>query len=194
MKKLLLLSVVVLMTVGAGAELAYDFANKGATFDGASWGQVLLSDGGFDLTMTVSGVGGDLNSNAGGIGVGDDQIDGIFESIAISFDRAVDFISIDLSGLVGSSTADAANLTLGSLEGIDLYTGVAGFEGTPDLYTPAGPVRINIGETIILTGSSSTSSFDLEKMTFAAVPEPATFSMIAIGGLLTLLVRRIKRD
>ncbi len=120
----------------------------------------------------------------------DDQIDGTTEAITISFDTAIDFVSIDLGG-VGSDSTDGANLTVGTETPIDLYTGVSGFGGTSDIYTPTSAIRVNAGDTIVLTGSEATSSFDLEEMTFTAVPEPATIGMLGIGSLIALLVRRI---
>jgi len=173
----------------ADAEVTYNYTGQGGVFDGTNWVQVLLNDNGTAVTMTVSSSGGDMNSNASRFGVDNDYIDGTAEMLTISFDKAVDFISIDL-GAVGADISDGANLTIGSRSAIDLYTGVVGFSGSTDVYTPASPVRLNVGETIILTGSSLTSSSDLEQMTFAAVPEPATFALSGLGVLLACLIRR----
>lgn len=122
-----------LLALAAGLGLAgssfgsviYDFTNKGALFDSkTSVTNILLSDTatGFDTFMTVSSTGGDLNSNSGNFGVGDDQIDGSTESITLTFSTDIEFNFIDLGG-VGADTTDGANLAVGAFS-IDLFTGV----------------------------------------------------------------------
>lgn len=192
MKKLLTILAVASFAVLSLAEITYDYQGQGGVFDGTNLVDVALNDSGIDFLMTVLGTGGDLNSNSGGIGIGDDQIDGTSEIITISFDTAIDFVSIDL-GAVGTTVADGARLTIGAQSPIDLYTGVSGFNGTTKVYAPALAIRVNAGELIVLTSSSTTSSFDLERMTVVAVPEPATLGMISLGGLLTMIIRRMSR-
>ncbi|MBC8207188.1 MAG: PEP-CTERM sorting domain-containing protein [Kiritimatiellales bacterium] len=191
MKKLFI-GVVVLMGGMAYADLLYDFTDKGGTFDGQTSVVIPLTDGAISFNMTVSGSGGNLNSNLGNFGIGDDQIDGTSESITLTFSKPIDFKAIEFGSMVGG-ISDGANLTVAG-SAIDLYTGVSGFDGTPDIYTPASPIRVNVGQSIVITGSSETSSFDLENMTFEAVPEPATMSLVGIGGLLALIVRRTKKQ
>ena len=182
--------VVLLVFVGfaaapAAASLTYDFENKGATFDGQTSVAVPVTDGSFSATMTVTGTGGNLNSNAGSIGIGDDQIDGTGEAVSMTFNSNIDLISIDMSG-VGTNAADGARLTIGATS-IDLFTGVSGFNGTSDTYTPASPIRVASGTSIILTGSTTTSSFGLQTSSFSIVPEPTSlglFSLVIAAGLL----------
>jgi len=175
----------------ASAEITYDFTGKGGTFDGTNAVDIALTDSSINFTMTVLGSGGDLNSNSGDLGVGDDQIDGTAESISISFDVDIDFAWIEFGG-VGSDTTDGVTLTVGSQSPVELYTGVSDFNGSSDTYTPSSVIRVTSEESILITGSSATSSFDLEKMTFAAVPEPATMSLIGLAGLLTIATRRFR--
>jgi len=193
MKKMFVYLLVISAVFSVSAEITYDFTDKAGVFDGTNTVTVLLNDSGTDFIMTVVGTGGDLNSNAEDFGVGNAFIDGTSELITISFEnQTIDFSSIDL-GAVGGDISDGARLTIGTQPTIDLYTDVPGFNGTSDIYTPAGSVRVNAGETIVLTGSSLTSLFDLEQMTFAVVPEPATFAMFGIGGLISWIVRRSSR-
>ena len=190
MKKIFI-GVVVLMGWMAHADLLYDFTDKGGTFDGETSVVIPLTDGAISVNMTVSGSGGDLNSNADALGIGNDQIDGTSESITLTFSKPIDFKLIEF-GAVGADILDGANLAVAG-SAIDLYTGVSGFDGTPDIYTPALPIRVNVGQSIVITGSAASSSFDLENMTFEAVPEPATLSLLGIGGLMAMITRRVKK-
>lgn len=174
----------------AGAAVTYDYTGQGAVFNGTNQAQVVLNDGGTAVQMTVASVGGDLKSLSSEFGIGNTRIDGMAEILTISFDKAVDLVSVDL-GNVGTSISAGARLKIGSLPDIDLYTGVAGFNGNTDVYTPAAPIRLNAGEAVVLKGSSETSSFHLQKMTFAVVPEPAAAALTGLGGLLAVLIRRM---
>lgn len=192
MRKTAGILILMVSTTSGFSEIMYDYQNQGFIFDGTNRINVALSDSGINFVMTVVSTGGELNSNIGGIGVGDDQLDGSSEAITISFNTAIDFISIDL-GAVGTSVSDGAQLTIGAQLPRNLYTGVSGFNGTSKVYTPASAIRLGAGETIVLTGSSATSSFDLERITVIAVPEPATGGLLGLGGLMAWLVRRSSR-
>jgi len=181
------------LSAAAGfCDVVYDYQNQGAVFDGTNRVNIALSDSGIHFMMTVASTGGELNSNIGGLGVGDDQLDGTSEAITISFSTAIDLVSIDF-GAVGTTISDGVQLTVGTETPRNLYTGIPGFNGTSKVYAPASVIRLGAGETLVLTGSSGTSSFDLERITVAAVPEPATGGLLLLGSLMALMVRRASR-
>ncbi|MEM1221999.1 MAG: PEP-CTERM sorting domain-containing protein [Verrucomicrobiota bacterium] len=187
-KNPLALSTLCLITTVAQADVTYDFTGQGGVFDGLTTVDVIVTDIA-STTMTVTAAGGTLNSNSGDFGVDgtepgetNDFIDGLVESITLTFSTVVTFNFIDLGG-VEADISDGANLTIAGST-LDLFTGVSGFNGTSDVYTPGSPVTLSIGESIILTGSSSTSDFDLEAINLSIVPEPSSFALI--GGLLAL--------
>ncbi len=184
------------LTVAASAEVTYDFTGKAGVFDNETSVDVSVSDGdtGNTTTMTVNAIGGELNSNAGDLGIDDDvepastsdKIDGTDEGITLSFDKDVELVVIDL-GSVGSDATEGALLTIDAFD-ITLHTGVSGFNGTSDTYTPGSPIAISAGTPIQLTGSAATSSFDLEAITLNVIPEPASLALLGLGGLA--LIRR----
>jgi hypothetical protein len=173
-----------LLSLGAKAAVTYSFLSQGSTFDDLTTANVSLTDGSTSLTMTVSSVGGNLNSNASGLGVGDANLDGITESITISFNINVEFNFIDLGG-TGSALdalADGASFTING-NTVNLYTGQPNYNGTTGVYTPSSPITLTAGDTIVLTGSSSTSIFDLDGINVTAIPEPSAALLGAVGFL-----------
>lgn len=191
MKQAALIYIFLIPALFTSAEITYDFQNKPETFDGTNTVDIALIDGSRAFTMTVAGVGGYLNSNDGYFGIGDGRIDGTAESIRISFDTPIDFTSIDLR-LISGDLSDGASITLGPLPTVQLYTGSPTpeeFNGSLDTYTPADTVRIESG-SIVLTGSSDTSNFSLQQITFTAVPEPSTSTTFILGGLIVFTARR----
>ncbi|MEM7791973.1 MAG: PEP-CTERM sorting domain-containing protein [Verrucomicrobiota bacterium] len=187
-KNPLVLSILCLITTIAQADVTYDFTGQGGIFDGLTTVDVIVTDIA-STTMTVTAAGGNLESNSGDFGVDgtepgqtNDLIDGLVESITLTFSTVVTFNFIDLGG-VGADISDGANITIAG-SGLDVFTGVSGFNGTSDIYTPGSPITLSIGESIVVTGSSSSSVVDLEAINLSIVPEPSSFALI--GGLLAL--------
>jgi len=198
MKKIQTLLAFASFTIGAfstHAAISYDFTGNN-DFDGETVLTFPLvdTDNGNSTTMTLTAGGGTFNSNAGDFGIDsgtgtNDFIDGTSESITITFATDILFNFIDLGG-VGSDSSDGANLTIDATS-IDLFTGVSDFNGTQDIYTPASPISLTAGNAIVLTGSSSTSDFDLEVLNFTVVPEPNTFALLAgFFALASVMYRR----
>lgn len=200
--KNILMGLLIAFAAVAGADVTYTFSGQTSTFDGTTnWVQVLLNDDGTDLTMTVAAQGGTLKALSNDFGIEgvsgtNDQLDGTDEIITLTFSKAVDFISIDLAG-VGGDTADGATLTVGSQLVGNLYTDHPPspvFNGTTDVYTPIVPIRLNVGDSIVLTGASATSVYELEGITVSVIPEPMAVSLMGIGGMLVLVARRLRRS
>ncbi len=199
MKKITIrLTLLTLAACSAHAATTYDFTGKGGLFDGQTSVPMLLTDGSNSTTMTVTGTGGSLNSNSGDFGIDgseidevNDFIDGITESIELSFDQNIELVSIEF-GSVGADMADGVHLTVGGTI-VDLFTGVADFDGGSDLYTPSDLLTLSTGSSIIITGSASTSSFDLENIQINVVPEPGTYALLTGLSCLALIGLR-RRD
>lgn len=181
----------------SSASIIFDFTDSAGLipdrsdlFDGETSVDILLTDPitAQSSTLTVAAIGGTLNSNASDFGIGNAFIDGTAEAITLTFDSDIELISVDLGG-VGSDIADGANLTIDGFS-IDLFTGVPGFSGTSDVFTPTSPIAVAAGTSIVFTGSTVTSIFDLEAATFTIVPEPASFGLAGLGALAALGGRR----
>jgi len=195
MKKIIIAVLLVGVVAIASENVTYTFSGQSSTFDGSTnWVQVPLNAGGVDFMMTVSSAGGNLKALTDDFGIAgvsgtNDQLDGTDEIITLSFSKAINVVSIDLSG-IGSESSDGANLTVGNESVVSLFTGSPSFNGTFDSYTPEPPIQVDIGDSIVLTGSAVSSIYELESITVSVVPEPAALSMLGLGGLLILFVRR----
>lgn len=176
-----------LLAVSSQAAVTYNFGGQGSTFDGLTSVSVSLVDGPTTFSMQVDAGGGAFNSNAGGLGIGTDTINGTSESVSISFNTDILFNFINL-GAVGPDTSDGASFTIDGMT-TNLFTGVTGFNGSTDVFTPSSPVSLIAGDAIVLTGSSATSIYDLEAINITAVPEPTT-AILGVLGSLSLFRRR----
>jgi hypothetical protein len=188
LKQTLFTAAALLMAFTANAAFTIDLTGNNA-HDDQNPLNIAFTDGAISAVATLVPTGGDFNSNSGDFGIGDDQIDGTSEIVTITFDKAIEFNFIDFGG-VGSTVADGVSLTVAGIS-VDLFTGVAGFSGSSDLYTPASPISLAIGQSIIVTGSSATSSFDIQTVNVSVIPEPNTFALLAgFCALGFVMVRR----
>lgn len=177
------------------AAISYDFTGN-SSFDGKLVLEISLTDpdNSNATTMSLTAGGGTFNSNADDFGIDGDSgtnafIDGTSESITLTFSTDIFFNFIDLGG-IGADATEGANLTIGA-SSVDLFTGVSNFNGTQDIYTPAAPISLTAGDSIILTGSSATSKFDLEVLNVTVIPEPNIFTLHAgFFALAAMMYRR----
>lgn len=196
-KIILLIAALGLSSVISQAALTFDFTGN-SDLNGSTPLNITLSDldTGIDTIMTITPTGGSLDSNSGDYGIDgtepgetNDQIDGIIEAISLSFDKDVDILFLDFGG-IGNNVADGAGVTFGSFGSVNLFTGVTDFNGSQDIYTPTTPIRILSGENLVMTGSSETSSYDLETMSITVIPEPSSIALMAMIGLAAVTVLR----
>lgn len=184
-KTILLYLLVTLLPVITNAQQEYSFLDKGSLYDNQTTVQEIVGS----LTLTATASGGVFNSNKSNFGIVDTSIDGNREIVTLSFSQTVEITLIDLSG-VGSDIADGAKITVGTTPALDLnlHTGVPGFNGSTDIYTPTNPIRLEAGETISFTGSSSTSAFELHHIQYNVIPEMSAQSLTTGAAGLTLVV------
>ena len=141
-----------------------------------------------------------------GLGAGDGDARAAidpFETLTFAFDfdsdTTLELVSIDFFGVGGST--DSAIVQIADGEEIELFSGVEGFEddddvSLDDVYTPAEPISISSGDSIIFSRSSTqTGNYQLQGLTFnigtaATVPEPSSILMLGLGSVLTLVRRR----
>jgi hypothetical protein len=169
-------------------QINFEFGSQSDLFDKQTTVAVVIPNGLENITMNVRSIGGELNSNTGDFGVGDDQIDGTDEIIILSFDHAISITAIDFGGITDAN--DGANLKTNSSPALDLNlsTGVVGFNGTSDIYTPQDPIILNAGETLSITGTHINAIFDLESIRFDVIPEISSQSLTTGAFALTLLL------
>jgi hypothetical protein len=183
-KAILLLSLS-LLPLFTNAQQNHSFLDKGSFYDGKTSVQETIGA----LTLTATATGGVFNSNKNNFGIVDTSIDGNTEIVTLSFSQTVEILFIDFSS-VGSGIADGVKLSTSSTPALDLnlHTGVPGFHGSTDIYTPATPIRLEAGETISFTGSSETSGFELHNFQYQVIPETSAQSLTTGAAGLTLVV------
>ncbi|NOU35798.1 MAG: hypothetical protein HOO88_03380 [Kiritimatiellaceae bacterium] len=184
------------------AELfTFDLVNKnGASWDGASSG--VCTNAGSGLTLEAAmfaylngsySFGSQLNSTAtefgmNAAGAGDatslfDTVNGQ-EALWVSFNRAVTVKSIAVSSFTGGNVETGAyQVASGSLVNFTA-------SGT---YTIDAALNQGSYFKVIAMNTGGGNGWILNSFTVEAVPEPATASLAALGGLMAWVVRRASR-
>ncbi len=174
----------------SSGQVTYEFGGKGDIFDNQTQVTVTIPnpDDANSILMNVGAEGGTFNSNAGDFGIGDDLLDGTTEVILISFDRSVDITALDFGGITDAD--DAAHIQANTTPPLDLnlFTGIADFQGTQDIYTPSTPIRLEAGQILRINGASLSASFDLESISFNVIPEVSAQNISTGATALTLVM------
>lgn len=179
------------------ASVTIDFRNQGSLYDGKTSVDVDLNDpdGNIDFTMTVTSVGGNLNSNFDDFGIGSDAHIDYGEVLTVVFDIDVELINLDFGG-VGSDANDGVKATIAAAEYI-FHTGVTDYNGSTKAWTPATPILLLAGQQISLTTSQSVAGndFNYEAMIVGAhqAPEPKAIIFLAMSTLALLTHRQRKQ-
>ena len=172
-------------TAGETLETGAPFTVGGLTVTATPSGTSLFGDG---LLANATAFGVDSNNTGTFTDVPENiQFDGA-ETLSLSFDKAIEILEIDLQGLVGT---EVGRVTAGSFS-IDLMTGVAGFNGTTDVYTPATPIELSAGTPLVFEGIAAGAAFGLETITLnvVAVPEPNSVAIWCLLAIVTVTLYR----
>ncbi len=164
-------------SAGEAFEAGNSFTVSGVTFSVAastSWG---TATGSYSGNSSTAGV------NSDGVGDEPSRLDvGETLTFTLTFDDAalmVELENIDFS-LVGG-TADQAALVTTTAGSFTLFTGAADFNGTTNVWSPAG-ITFSTGDAMVIQASGSDNVVALQAMSFdvasIAVPEPAAFVVL----------------
>ena len=170
-------------TAGETLETGTQFTFDGLTVTAVASGDSLFSDG---LLANADSFGVDSNNTPTFTDIPDDiQFDGA-EELAILFGQTIEILQIDLQGLLGD---EVGRVTAGSYT-IDLFTGVADFNGRSDLFVPSTPILVPSGVPVVFETIAPGDAFGLQGLTVnvlstdnAAVPEPGSVAIWSLIGL-----------
>lgn len=179
------LLILTLIPALVSAQQTYSFLDKGSIYDNKTSVQETIGA----LTISATSSGGVFNSNKSNFGIVDTTINGTAEIVTLSFSQTVEITLIDFSR-IGSDVADGAKISTTTTPALslDLHTGVPGFNGNNDIYTPATPIRLEPGESITFTGSSDSSGFELHRIQYNVIPEMSAQSLGTGAAALTLVI------
>jgi hypothetical protein len=197
--KNVLLALIIGAALAANAELIL-FDNTGSpgtgdNLDGLSSVPTTINVpeiSGLEMTITAilgSDTGAELNSTATSLGINSDNDSDTdaFESalgqgFTFRFNQDVSITQLDFTNFESGETISFAGSTIA-------YGDLS--NGTTDVYDFSTPLEISANTGITLLATSGT--IGIEAMTASVVPEPATMAMLAIGGVLSIVIRRVKR-
>jgi hypothetical protein len=95
--------------------------------------------------------------------------------------------NIDFNLVDGTTSADAAIVSINGAAPISLFTGITNFNGTTDVWSPN--IQLASGSTIAI---SAASEIGLQGITFdvTAVPEPSSLALLTVCGVAGVIYRR----
>ena len=142
-----------------------------------------------EVNATSSSLGVNITGNGSDIS---DQIDAAFgEELTFTFTFGPSYmlklLSIDLLGVGPTTPGDDAHVYINANPPVVLHTGVTGFNGTTDVWTPAGGIPLSSGDTIRFVAGTS---FGIQTMTFQVVPEPVSLCVWIVGTAVCLCRRK----
>lgn len=174
-------------TAGRALETSGSFTTNGMTITV----ETESSEG--DLTSSFS-----ANATTAGVNTGGTSLDQAsqlesYELLKFTLSGSGFYLtSIDFQGVGGTGAGDAALVTVGGV-GYKLETGADDFNGSTDLWTPAGGILLASGSLIEIKSENVIGLESLSIETISAIPEPASMGMlVSIAGLAGVIVRRRK--
>ena len=128
------------------------------------------------ITVTATAENGVVNGTAEGMGVNADALGDATGEIEAAFNESLSFtlsfsgftvqlVSIDLAGVGAVMTPpedDSALISINGTLAIELHTGVDGFNGSSDVWTPVETVNLVSGDIFTFT---ATDSYRIEEIT-----------------------------
>lgn len=146
------------------------------------------------LQIIITGIlgtdtGAELNSTSTSLGINSDndtdtdQFEAALEQgFTFQFTKDVSISQLDFVTFDSGETVSFDGFTIG-------YDDLT--NKTTDIYEFSSPLEISADTDITLQATAGI--IGIEAITLTVVPEPATLSMIGLGGMLALLVRRTRR-
>ncbi|MCU0857198.1 MAG: PEP-CTERM sorting domain-containing protein [Pontiellaceae bacterium] len=179
--------------ISAGAAVTFDLYNDADLYSYLDDQTGPLSYTNSGIAATFSGTGGNMNrvsNNGFGIdapGSGDTTyLLDVNEALTVSFNQAVQITALDFRNF---DDGESIRVIIGSVTNTVLWANL-GNKTTDSIIIPSWDVPL--GDTVRFEVGGETDAIAIDS--FTVVPEPATVSMLGIGGLLALIIRRISSE